>query len=63
MGREQGDELGDEITYVHPDIDGERPAYTPTDVVNLEARGWVRKDTKRAKTEGKGAPAKAADNG
>lgn len=65
MAREQGDELGDEVTYVNPDHPefGDRPAYTPTDVVNLEARGWVRKDTKRAKTEGKAAPAKAAENG
>lgn len=48
MGREQGDELGDEITYVHPEHPeyGERPAVSPVDVVNLEARGWVPKDRK-----------------
>lgn len=55
MGREQGDELGNEVVYTHPDHEGERRAYTAVDRVNLEARGWER----QTETSGR----KAKDNG
>lgn len=49
MGREQGDELPENPpVYVRVDEHGEnqtRKAYSPTDAVNLEARGWVRQDS------------------
>lgn len=65
MAREQGDELGDEVVYTHPEY-GERPAYTPADVVNLEARGWKPKgksrstSTSRSKASGDSGGAAAA---
>lgn len=50
MAREQGDEMGDEVAYTHPDHSTERRAFTAADRVNLEARGWVRKSTKTGST-------------
>lgn len=51
MGREQGDELDKNPTIYTATVDGEvveRPAYTPADHVNFQARGWVQKsDGKR----------------
>lgn len=49
MAREQGDELGDEVAYTHPDFERTETAYTATDRVNLEARGWVRKQSPKGK--------------
>lgn len=43
MGKLQGDGLPDPVYYTK-EVDGEalwRPAYTPTDEVNLQAQGWV----------------------
>ena len=59
MAREQGDDLGNEVVYVR-EKDGktqERRAYTPADHVNLQARGWVRRDKQ---SPAQPAPAKAA---
>lgn len=46
MGKPQGDELPDPVHYTR-EVDGEtvtRPAYTPADHVNLQARGWTLQD-------------------
>lgn len=64
MAREQGDELGTETTYTHPDHDGERRAYSAADRVNLEARGWVAKTRGGAKApKDKGGAKAVASNG
>lgn len=50
MGKPQGDGLPDP-TYYEREVDGEiaqRPAYTPTDHVNLTARGWRQVQTSQA---------------
>ena len=50
MGKPQGDGLPDPV-YYEREVDGEtvqRPAYTPTDHVNLTARGWVPVATQEA---------------
>lgn len=62
MAREQGDEMSDEVVYVHPERDGERRASTPADHVNLQARGWVRRDDQR-KTSGRKATTPAVGKG
>ena len=54
MAREQGDALGDEVVYVHPEKPkAERRAFSPADHVNLQARGWVRRDTKTTPAKAK----------
>jgi hypothetical protein len=63
MGREQGDDLGTEVVYVreHDGKTQERRAYTPADHVNLQARGWVRRDNdQRAKAADQAKAAQAA---
>lgn len=50
-GREQGADMGSEVVYTR-EFEGEhqeRRAYTPADVVNLEARGWRRRESNQEK--------------
>jgi hypothetical protein len=59
LGREQGDFLEEPVVYTRT-VDGEvseRPAYTPADHVNLQARGWVKKNAEQPKAT---APAVSA---